>query len=249
MKLLFARQLSFTLLFLYASSSLGQLGGYNPTVPIKPPKIYHPNDQIHDRIYTRLTPVHADSVYQLSDNTMQDSLIDNDGNMYVTTWALGDRTNNDFLADQKECYQKIYDHMILARAFDLNEIREEDIKPNLFKDHGTCIMSHGYTLKSKNGFSPDKFKLNISRSHLESSTYMPVGAVIYLSKKSAQYADTSKILRQCILKVAELDNKGLIEEYSDVYTYVSIKPYVESVEICMQSAGYSLERINAENPK
>lgn len=248
MKIFNARQLSFATLLTCALSAYGQIDGYNPNLHIKNPELYHPNDQLNELIYTRLTPVHPDSVYQLANNMMQDSIVDNDGNMYVTVWDLGEKSSADFLAEQKICHQKIYTRMILDRAFDVSEIREEDIKPSVFKDHGTCIKSSGYTLREKNGFSPDKFKLNIFRSHLKSSTYMPVGAIFYLSKKSARYIDTFKSLNDCSAKAKKLDKGGLVEEYSDAYTYVSIKPYVDSVESCMKDAGYRVEKLENENP-
>lgn len=242
MKILFARQLILVLLGAQASLLCAQNSFLDGTLPIKQPKLYHPNDQINDATFTRLTPVHPDSIYQLDNNTMQDSLIDNDGNMYVTTWDLGGKTSDMFLAEQTVCAQKIYEHMILDRAPDIHQIKEEDIKPSLFKEHASCIRANGYALKSKNGFSPDKFKLSIFRSHLKSSDYMPVGRVFYLTKKSAKYIDALRRLNHCSEQARKTDKEKAVEEYSDVYTYVSIKPYVESIESCMKEAGYTIER-------
>jgi len=249
MKTLFARQLLLVFLGAQVLLSYGQNSVVEATLPVKQPKLYHPNDQIYDRLYTRLTPAHPDSVYQLAANVMQDAIVDNDGNMYVTTWSMGEKSSSEFLNEQKDCNAKICERMILERAFDLSEIHEEDIKPNLFKEHGNCIMSKGYALKSKNGFTPDKFKLNIFRGHLKSSTYMPVGAEIYLFKKSAQYIDAFKSLNQCLIKAKQTHIDSPIEEYSDVYTYVSIKPYAEFIESCMKSAGFMVERVDGENSK
>lgn len=191
-------------------------------------------------ISTRLTAVHPTALYYSGNNEVQTSIIDNDGNMYVTKWDLGNKSSADFEKDIKTCDKNFYPKMIVERALDFNEIKEDDIKPSIFKEHGQCIISHGYTLKEKNGFAPDKFKLSIMRTHSKSSSYIPVGATFYIYKSHAKYIDAYKQLTLCDTQ-AKKNNEGIEEEYGEEYISVSIRPYVNSIKTCFENADYIIQ--------
>lgn len=191
-------------------------------------------------IHTMLSPVHPFQIYYTKDNAVDTSIIDNDGNMYLTTWELGEKKSDDFEKTQKMCEKKIHRKMIFMNTIDIGTISEDDIKPTLFKENGQCFISQGYGLKAKNGFAPDKFELAISRSHAKSSSYMPVGSSFFIIKKQARYIDVYKDVIKCKIQ-AEEKNIGAEEDYSDYYTYVSIKSYVDHMKSCLIDANYQIE--------
>ena len=191
-------------------------------------------------IAARLTVVHPLQLYYSTSNERQAFIVDNDGNMYVTKWDLGNKSAAEFEADEKACTKELYQKMILERALDFNEIKEEDIKPSVFKAHGQCIMDRGYTLKEKNSFSPEKFKLSIIRTHAKSSSYIPVGVDFFIVKNHTRYLEAYKQLVLCDAQ-AKNNDQGVEEEYVEQYIRVSIKPYVDSIKTCFTDAGYTFE--------
>ncbi len=194
-------------------------------------------------ISTRLSVVHPVGLYYLTNNQMQTSIIDNDGNMYVTKWDLGSKSLTEFEDDVKSCEKHVHDKIILGRVLDFREIKEDEIRPSVFKEHGQCIISRGYILKEKKGLGPDKFKLSTIRTHSKSSSYIPVGATFHISKSRARYVDAYKQLAICDSQ-AKNNNEGIKEEYGDEYISVTIKPYVDSIKACFENAGYAIEPVN-----
>ena len=191
-------------------------------------------------ILTTLLPIHPPQMYFVKDNAIDTSILDNDGNLYLTTWDLGDKDPEEFKKTEEMCEKKIYPKTLIKQTTDISELSETDIKPSLFKENGQCFISQGYVLKAKNGFSPDKFKFTVSRSHAKSSFYMPVGGYFYIVKKQAKYIDVYRHVIQC---KAEANQKGIEAEeiYDDSYSYVSIEAYFKFMKSCLTKIGYSIE--------
>jgi hypothetical protein len=192
------------------------------------------------QIITRLSAVHPLKLYYSENNERQAFIVDNDGNMYVTKWDLGTKNSDEFESDISNCDKSVYHKMILEHTLDFKDIKEEEISPSVFKEHGQCIMDRGYTLTEKGGFAPEKFKLSIIRTHSKSSTYIPVGTVFFIAKTHSRYIDVYKHLTWCDAQ-AKNNNLGIVEDYGNQYIQVSIKPYVDSIKLCFTEAGYTLE--------
>jgi hypothetical protein len=192
------------------------------------------------KTYTSLTVIHPFQAYYIKDNLVDTSIVDNDGNMYVTTWDLGEKKLEDFETSKKICETKIAPHMIFRIDLDISSFSEPQIKPSLFKENGQCFISQGYVLKAKEGFSPEKFRFSVARTHSKSSSYMPVGGYFYIVKKQARYIDVYKHVIQCKTE-AQQKNMGVEEIYDDSYSYVSIEPYFNYMKSCLAAVGYIIE--------
>jgi len=193
-----------------------------------------------------LLPVHTLTTGFNEQDYIPVDLIDNDGNMYITYWDIKGVEQVDFNLLVKECRDDIKSNRLFSKAIQVSEMKLTSIVPSLFKQFNSCIQSKHYEHKYSDAFSPDKYKLSITRPISSSGEYMPVGAKYFLTKKGVKYKNVIIDIKECELEINKTESKGIQEVHSAGYSHVSIEDYANNMKTCLRKDSYLFDSDNAE---
>jgi len=188
-----------------------------------------------------LQPIHKTFLSVNEQNYQTADLLDNDGNIYITYWQVGNESLKSFNDTLQECRESIKSKKILHNSTLISEINLEDIKPLLFKEFNLCIGKLRFIHKHSDAFYPEKFKLSIFRGHSTDGQYLPVGSVFYIYKKSTIFKDVLINVKGCEVDIKNTDRKGINEIISSGYSYVSIESYIDIMKLCLERHNYILK--------
>lgn len=193
-----------------------------------------------------LQPVHTVTVGFNEQDYVPVELIDNDGNMYITYWDIKDVEQAGFDLSVKECRKNIESNRLFNKSIQVSEIKLTNIVPSLFKQFNSCILSRHYEHKYSDAFSPDKYRLSITRPISSSGEYMPVGAKYILTKKGAKFKGVVIDVKACELEINKTEKQGINEVNSVRYTHVSIESYSSSMMSCLRGKSYLFDSGNGK---
>jgi hypothetical protein len=195
-----------------------------------------PQQTVYD-VDLLLTPEHPITSGLTEHKIEQVQLLDNDGNLYVTRWAVTSNEELGFHGVVSACKNKLREYRLFLNTHSIHEYGAEDIKPSLYVNFIKCLSAYGVSLVGKDGFVPESYKLVLSRTHTTRNNYLPVGNQLKIKRRGVQFRDVYMDVKRCDEKLRKV---GVEEEYNKSYLRVSIEGYVEQFELCLNKKGYEI---------
>lgn len=215
-----------------------------PSQEIQTEEVKSTEKNIRNQASLTLLPNHRQGLkIQLEKDIREHSLLDNDGNEYITHWKVTDNQIDIFDEVTLSCDKKYREKQIFGKPNLILSYEQKHIRPTVFKPHTRCIGEAGFALVSSEGFIPDSYSLRIYRSHSNSDQYMPVGSSLSLKKKSVQYLKVFNDVVFCKHTTESNPENDIVDEQFSGFAHVSIESYFRAMHSCLKGLDYTLPNL------
>lgn len=195
------------------------------------------------KIALSLTPHHQEyyTFHEISDHEDVTKIVDNDGNLYVTHWALPELKNDQFKANELACTKSTGPWFFTGKPAFIDQIAKEDIRPSNYKSFAYCMIDHNYKINKSDGFFPKGYDVQVSRSHSNKGEYVPVGGTIYIEGNGKSYLEIYNNLKSCDDKIRKRLGMPVMEQEFNEIVVVSIETYFEELISCTTGKPYKID--------
>jgi hypothetical protein len=189
------------------------------------------------------------SLNAANEATLFTSITDNDGNIYNTFWLKSSLGNEAFTQAADHCREKLRGQRYFPGQVDISKALVSDFQPVNYKPYVSCIYDYGFELSSSEAFTPLKFHVSMHRTASLTDIYMPVGAVLEVSRPQTELLALYLDLKACQQHLLSLDESTMVETYFKGTTYVNLEPFAQGLLECLEQKFYSVTLLSANSSK
>lgn len=168
------------------------------------------------------------------------SIIDNDGNIYNTYWNKSSLSIEAFTQATEYCRKKLRRERYFPGQIDISKVQVSDFQPVIYKPYVSCVYDYGFELASSEAFTPLNFLVSMHRTTSLTDIYMPVGAVLEVSRPKTELLALFLDVKACRQQLISLHKSTLIETHFKGATFVDIEPFAQSLQQCLEQKFYSV---------